>query len=132
MLLITRNGWFYCFCYKYQSCELNYNRSWEPCLICRIPTYLSGYEKELDQNQFNLFKLKQLVLNYFCSYWNVIASANSLCCSSSDHYTGQKSETPLREQIKFTTKFLKKGEKKYFDFVLLIFYLFFSFIFFKI
>ena len=56
MLLTIHNGWFYIFCHKHQGCELNYS-SRELSPLCRIPTYLSGYQEELGRNQFNLFKL---------------------------------------------------------------------------
>lgn len=124
MLLITHNGWFYCFGNKYQGCEFSYNRGHGLCPLCRIPAYLSGYEEELDWNPFNLFKLKQfgsklfpLLLECYCISKRCLkAFSGDFCYSSRDHYTGQKSDTPLREEIKFRTKFKRNGEKKYFDF----------------
>ena len=139
MLLITHNGWFYCFSHKYQGCELNYNCSQELCPLHRIWAYLRWYEEELNRNWFNLFKLKQfgfklflLLLECNCvSKRSLEAFSGDFCYSIRDHYTGQQSKTPLREQIKFPTELKKKGEKKIFRFFVLIFHLFFSFAFFK-
>ena len=113
MLLITYNGWFYCFCCKYQSCDLNYNCGRELCPLCIILTYLSEYEEELDRNQFNLFKLKQFGFKLFpilfgCyrgSKRSLEAFSGDFCYSSRDYYTGQKNETLLREKINLQPNF---------------------------
>ena len=125
MLLITHNSWFYCFCWKYEGCELSHNRGRALCPLCIISIYLSEYEEELDRNQFNLFALKQfdfelfplLMECYRVNQRSLESFSGHFCYSSRDRYTGQKSEAPLKEQIKFTTKIKEvNGEKKYFDF----------------
>lgn len=65
MLLIIHNGWFYCFCNKYQGCELNYNCGQRLCPFCRIPDYLTNFEEELDCAQFNLFQPKMFGFKLF-------------------------------------------------------------------
>ena len=50
ILLITHNRLFYCFCDKYYGCKLNYNQGQRVCPLCRIQTYLSNFEEELDRS----------------------------------------------------------------------------------
>ena len=95
------------------------------CPLCTIPIYLSRYEEELDRNQFNLFALKRFGFKLFPLLMECYrvdqrfleAFSGRFCYSSRDLYTGQKSETPLKELIKFTSKIKEVySEKKYFDF----------------
>ena len=120
MLLLTHNGWFYCLCDKYHCCELSCNQVWQLCPLCRIPTYLSGYEEQLDRNQFNLLKSKQFGSKLFpllteC-YHAVKRSLEEFnghfCDSSRSRYTGQTIEVPLKEQIKFATELKEKNGEK--------------------
>ena len=125
MLLIIHNGWFYCFCNKYQGCELNYNCGQRLCPFCRIPDYLTNFEEELDCAQFDLFQLKMfgfklfpmLLERYVYDKRSLEAFSGHFYYSSRDRYTGEKNETSLKDQIKFNTDLKKRNsKKKYFDF----------------
>ena len=92
ILLITHNGWFYCFCHKYHGCQLDYNQGWKLCPLCQILIYK---KRSLEAFQWMYY-------------------------SSRDRYTGQKNETSLKDQIEFTTDIKRRNKKKkYFDFFLL-------------
>ena len=55
------------------------------------------------------FKLFLLLFERYCvSKRSLEAFSDDFCYTSRDDYTGQKSETPLREQIKFRADFKKR------------------------
>lgn len=111
---------FYCFCEKYDSCELGHNHGRTLCPLCKIRIYLCGHKEELDGNQFNLFALKQfsfklvslLMECYHIKQRSLEAITGYFCYSSRYQYTDQKSGTPLKKQIKFTTKIKEENYKK--------------------
>ena len=111
ILLITHNVWFYCFSEKYQGCKLDYNQRWRLCPLRRIPTYLSNYEEELDCAQFDVHVLKifgfklipSLLKGYCVDKRSLETFSGHFYYSSRDRYTGEKTETSLKDQIKFTT-----------------------------
>ena len=122
MLLITRKGWFYCFCNKYKGCELDYNQGWRLCRLCQIPVYLNNFEEYLDRAQFDLFKLKRFDFKLFpmlleCYVYDkqsLEAFSGRFHYSSRDRHTGSKNETSLQDQTKFTTDLKKRNREKKF------------------
>ena len=87
--------------------------------------YLSNFEEDPDRCQFDIhalkifgFKLFSLLLECCCvDKWSLKAFNGDFYYSSRDCYPGEKTETSLKEQIKFTTDLKNRnGKKKYFDF----------------
>ena len=68
MQLIIHNGWFYCFCNKYQGCEFDYNRVRRLCALCRMPV-----------RSLTSMRLKCLVLSRFHCFWDVTFTTNGRC-----------------------------------------------------
>ena len=64
-LICFSNGFFYCFCNRYQGCELDCNLGWKLCPLCQILIDYHGFEEELDQNQYNLSNLKHFAFRLF-------------------------------------------------------------------
>lgn len=116
MLLILHNGWFCCFCNKFQGYELNYNHGQGLCLLCWIPDYLTNFEEELDRAQFGLFKLKVFGLKLFpmlleCYIYNkqsLEAFSRHFYYSPRDRYTGEKNKS-FKDQIKFKNDLKKRN-----------------------
>ena len=76
MLLITHNGFFYCFCDKFHGCELNYNQEQRHCPLCWIPTYLTNFEEEINRSQFEVHLLKIFGLKLTPLWRSVTALTN--------------------------------------------------------
>ena len=113
------------FYHKYHGCECDYNQGRKLCPLCQILIYLNNFQKHLDLAQFDLFKLKQFGFKLFpllleCYVYNkrsLEAFSGHFYYLSRDHYTGQKNETSLNDEIEFTTDIkCRNGEIKYFDF----------------
>ena len=121
MLLITHNGWFYCFCEKYHGRELDYNQGRRLCPLCQMPIYLNNFEGYLNSAQFDLFKLKQFGFKLFpmlmecysiSGCWKLSVDISILLPGT----VTQDKKTKLH-QIEFTTDLKRRNrEKKYFDF----------------
>ena len=125
MQLIIHNGWFYCFCNKYQGCEFDYNRVRRLCALCRMPDYLSNFEEVLDRAQFDIHALKMFGFKSFplllgCYVYNkrsLQAFSGHFYYSSRDCYTVEKLETSLKDQIKSNTDLkIRNGQENYFIF----------------
>ena len=106
-LICFNNGFFYCFCNRYQGCELNNNLGWRLCLLCQIPVHFRDFKEELDRNQYNLMYLKQFAFRlypfleecYKVDQRSLEVFSGHYVYSSRDRYTGQKSEVSLKEMI---------------------------------
>ena len=93
ILLITHNVWFYCFSEKYQGCKLDYNQRWRLCA-------------QFDVHVLKIFGFKlipSLLKGYCVDKRSLETFSGHFYYSSRDRYTGEKTETSLKDQIKFTT-----------------------------
>ena len=119
-MLICNNGFFYCFCDKYQECNLQWNQGCQLCPLCMIPVHFRGLEEELGQNQYDLFKLKQFVFKlypfltecYIVDKRSLGAYSGHYYYSSRDRYTRQKSEVLLKEMIEYREDLKKRNGEK--------------------
>ena len=109
-LICFNNGFFNCFCNRYEGCKLDYNLGWRVCPLCWIPVHFRGFEEELGWNQYNLSNLKQFAFRLFsfledcykidqCSL--EAFSSHYYYYSSRDRYTRQKSEISLKDMIRY-------------------------------
>lgn len=58
---------YYCFCDKYDSAELNYNRGRQCCALSRTQIEFANFEELLDKNQFNE-SFQNIYLNLLLPY----------------------------------------------------------------
>ena len=111
--LICYNSDYYCFCDKYQGCEMDYHTGRDLCLLCRIKTYfphdLMSFEEYLDCNQFNLSKLKTYSFR-LSPFWMECYHIDN---RSSEAFSGQSFWSCLdNKQVKKVNSLWKKLSRK--------------------
>ena len=119
--LICYNSDYCCFCDKYQGFEKDYHIGRDLCLLCHIKIYfchdLMNFEEYLDQNQFNLLKLKAygielypfLIECYHLDKRSLETFSRHYVWPCHNRYTGQKSELTLKEIVKENIKLKKRS-----------------------